>query len=160
MTPPTAPSGWVAGRAHFFPVRVYFEDTDAGGVVYHATYLRFAERARTEFLRETGVPHHELMRHEGLVFVVRSAAVEYLLPARLDDSLVLVTRVVRLGGASVTLDQRAVLAGTVCAGMRIRLVATDLAAGKPRRIPARWREKFATLLGDEEGAGHPPRKEF
>jgi acyl-CoA thioester hydrolase len=160
MTPRTPDGGWVAGRAHFLPLRVYFEDTDAGGVVYHAAYLRYAERARTEFLREAGVPHHELMRDEGLVFVVRSAAVDYLRPARLDDSLLVVTRVAGLGGASVTLDQQVTRDGQVCAGLRIGLVATDIAAGRPRRIPARWRDTFAILLGDEEGAGRPPRKEL
>jgi len=161
MSQPTAPSGWVAGRAHFFPIRVYFEDTDAGRVVYHATYLRYAERARTEFLRAAGVPHHELMQHERLVFVVRSASVEYLRPARLDDSLLVVSRVKELGGASVMLDQRVMAGDITLVGMRIGLVATDLSAGRARRIPARWREAFASLLENEEGAGAKvPRKEF
>jgi acyl-CoA thioester hydrolase len=137
---------------------VYFEDTDAGGVVYHATYLRYAERARTEFLRATGVPHHELMADEGLVFVVRSAAIEYLRIARLDESLVVVTRVAALGGASVMLQQDVQRTGETVASLRIGLVATDLAAGKARRIPLRWRAVLAGLL--EEGAGdQPPRKE-
>lgn len=153
MSSTTTPSGWVEGRTHFFPVRVYFEDTDAGGVVYHATYLRYAERARTEFLRACGVPHQELMAVQGLVFVVRSALVEYLRPARLDDSLLVASRVRELGGASVTLDQR-VLAGVITvARMRIGLVATDLSAGRPRRIPARWREALAPLPEGEQDAG-------
>jgi acyl-CoA thioester hydrolase len=140
---------------------VYFEDTDAGGVVYHATYLRYAERARTEFLRAAGVPHHELMTGEGLVFVVRSAAVEYLRPARLDDSLLVVTRVAGLGRASVMLDQLVRAGDATLASMRIGLVCTDLAAGKARKIPARWRDMFAALLDGEEGAGtKAPRKEF
>ena len=154
MSQPTAPSGWVAGRAHFFPIRVYFEDTDAGGVVYHATYLRYAERARTEFLRAIGVPHQELMECCGLVFVVRSASVEYHRPARLDDSLLVVSRVAELGGASVMLDQRVQAGDITLAGMRIGLVATDLSAGRARRIPVRWREAFAALLEKEEGAGN------
>jgi acyl-CoA thioester hydrolase len=156
MHPTIPPSGWVADRAHHFAIRVYFEDTDAGGVVYHATYLRFAERARTEFLRATGVPHCELMHDAGLVFVVRSAAVEYLRTARLDDSLLVVTRVARLGGASVMLDQHVMRGDEAIATLRIGLVATDIAAAKARRIPPRWRRVFAALAGDEEGTGEPP----
>jgi acyl-CoA thioester hydrolase len=155
----TPPSGWVEGRAHFFPIRVYFEDTDAGQVVYHATYLRFAERARTEFLRATGAPHSELMADEGLVFVVRSAAIDYLRTARLDDSLLVVTRVAALGGASVTLAQDVRRDAETVACLRIGLVATDLAAGKARRIPPRWRAVFAGLLDEEGAEDQPPRKE-
>lgn len=150
----------VAEAAHYFPVRVYYADTDAGGVVYHATYLDFAERARTEFLRSLGVPHHELMAGEGLVFVVRAAHVEYQRPARLDDSLTVVSRIVALGGASVTLGQDVMRGAETMATLRIRLVATDLSEGRARRIPRRWRAAFAALLVAEEGGGETPaRKE-
>ena len=71
-------------------LRVYYEDTDAGGIVYHASYLRFAERARTEALRDAGVPHDELVAQFGLIFVVRRVEMDYLRPARLDDSLIVV----------------------------------------------------------------------
>ncbi len=76
---------------HRYPLRVYYEDTDAAGIVYHANYLRFAERARTEAMRALGIPHAELLRDCNLMFVVRRIKVDYLRPARLDDSLVVVT---------------------------------------------------------------------
>ena len=94
-----------AGSAgHRYHLRVYYEDTDAGGVVYHAGYLRFAERARTEALRDAGVPHAEMTAQYGLMFMVRRLKVDYLAPARLDDLLFVVTRPIgaacRIGGAS------------------------------------------------------------
>ena len=76
---------------HRYTLRVYYEDTDAGGVVYHANYLRFAERARTEALRDLGLPHADAGERIGLMFVVRRVEVDYLRPARLDDSLTVVT---------------------------------------------------------------------
>src|SRR5690242_6692965 len=96
------PSTRADGR-HCYPVRVYYEDTDAGGVVYHATYLRYAERARTEALRDAGIPHAELVERFSLMFVVRSIEVDYLRPARLDESLIVVTEPLAVGGATVTL---------------------------------------------------------
>src|SRR6185437_10123246 len=90
---------------HRYAVRVYYEDTDAGGVAYHATYLRFAERARTEALRDAGIPHAELLQRFTLMFVVRHVEVDYLRPARLDDSLTVVTEPLVVGGATVTLRQ-------------------------------------------------------
>jgi acyl-CoA thioester hydrolase len=95
--PSTSPDG-----RHRYAVRVYYEDTDAGGVVYHATYLRFAERARTEALRAAGVPHAELLERFALMFVVRHVEVHYVRPAHLDDSLVVVTEPLEIGGATVT----------------------------------------------------------
>src|SRR3954467_14056691 len=86
---------------HRYAVRVYYEDTDAGGVVYHAAYLRFAERARTEALRDLGVPHAEMLAGHNVMFVVRRIEVDYLRPARLDDSLTVVTESLAVGGASV-----------------------------------------------------------
>src|SRR3954466_11100292 len=90
---------------HRYVVRVYYEDTDAGAVVYHASYLRFAERARTEALRDLGIPHAEMVDHYHLMFMVRRIEVDYLRPARPDDSLVIQTEAVEIGGASVQLRQ-------------------------------------------------------
>ena len=98
--PSIAPDG-----RHRYAVRVYYEDTDAGGVAYHATYLRFAERARTEALRDAGIPHADLVQRFNLMFVVRRIEVDYLRPARLDNSLTVVTEPLAVGGASVTLRQ-------------------------------------------------------
>src|SRR5271168_154028 len=86
---------------HRYPVRVYYEDTDAGGVVYHASYLRYAERARTEALRDLGIPHAALIAQYGLMFVVRRIKVDYLRPARIDESLTVVTEPLQVGGASL-----------------------------------------------------------
>src|ERR1700722_16228054 len=95
--PPVIPPD---GR-HRYVVRVYYEDTDAGGMVYHANYLRYAERARTEALRSLGIPHAELVRLHNLMFVVRRIKVDYLRPARLDESLIVITQPLQVGGASV-----------------------------------------------------------
>jgi acyl-CoA thioester hydrolase len=90
---------------HCYALRVYYEDTDAGGIVYHATYLRYAERARTEAMRDLGIPHAELVERFTLMFVVRRIEVDYLRPARLDESLVVETEVLAAGGASATVRQ-------------------------------------------------------
>src|ERR1700744_1426523 len=90
---------------HRYAVRVYYEDTDAGGVVYHASYLRFAERARTEALRDLGIPHAELLQRFTLMFVVRRVEVDYLRPPRLDEALAIITEPLEVGGASVLLRQ-------------------------------------------------------
>src|SRR5215472_14268487 len=95
----------MADGRHCYAVRVYYEDTDAGGVAYHASYLRFAERARTEALRDLGIPHSELLQRFTLMFVVRRVEVDYLGPARLDDSLTVVTEPLAVRGATVTLRQ-------------------------------------------------------
>src|ERR1700683_5638416 len=90
---------------HRYAIRVYYEDTDAGGVVYHASYLRFAERARTEALRDLGIPHADLVARFGLMLVVRRIKVDYLRPARLDESLTVMTEPLEVGGASVVVRQ-------------------------------------------------------
>ena len=131
---------------HHFRVRVYYEDTDAGGMVYHANYLRYAERARTEALRDLGVPHADLVRDCNLMFVVRRAKVDYLRPARLDDSLDIVTEPLVLRAAAVTLRQdiRGLLGS--CAVAEIELACVMLDAPRPARIPPRWRAAFVAML--------------
>src|SRR5690242_20803295 len=91
---------------HRQAIRVYFEDTDAAGIVYYANYLKFAERARTDMLRDLGISHAEMMKRDGLVLVVRRCEIDYLKPARLDDLLTVETTVVELGAASADLRQR------------------------------------------------------
>src|SRR5665811_1175160 len=103
---------------HRYAVRVYYEDTDAGGVVYYANYLRFAERARTEALRELGIPHAELVERFNLMFVVRRVEVDYLRAARLDDSLVIETATLAVGGATVLLRQDVRGPGGLCAALK------------------------------------------
>ena len=126
-------------RPHAFPIRVYFEDTDAGGMAYHATYLRWAERARTEALREAGLPHQTMMERYNAILVVRRVEVEYVRPARLDDAVTVDTRVLAVRGATLVLDQRARKDGADLAVMRVELACLDRAGLRPRRIPEPWR---------------------
>jgi acyl-CoA thioester hydrolase len=130
---------------HSHPVRVYFEDTDAGGMAYHAAYLRWAERGRTEALREAGFPHQDMMERHGAILVVRRVEVEYVRPARLDDAVTLETRVLAVRGATIVLDQRARKDGADLAVMRVELACLDRADLRPRRIPEPWR----TAIGGE-----------
>jgi acyl-CoA thioester hydrolase len=151
-----APATIRNGR-HHYRLRVYYEDTDAGGVVYHATYLRMAERARTEALRDLDVPHAEMTRQFGLIFMVRRVNLDYLAPARLDDSLVVVTEALAIRAASVELRQSFFLArqeegeGEVFGVERplavadVRLACVRLADFRPDRVPERWRAALAAL---------------
>jgi acyl-CoA thioester hydrolase len=151
------PSSIREGR-HYYRLRVYFEDTDAGGLVYHANYLGFAERARTEALRDLGVPHAELVGRFGLIFVVRRAKLDYLRPARLDDELEVATEGIAHSGASVALRQSFRRAGEdrPVAVVELLLACVRLGDQKPVRLPARWREAFRRLASPAErvaGAG-------
>jgi acyl-CoA thioester hydrolase len=141
---------------HRHPIRVYYEDTDAGGIVYHATYLRFIERARTEALRDLGIPHSEMVREHGCMFVVRHVTLDYRRPSRPDDLLIVLTQTLSVGGASVTLRQSVILADTekdaaAEAGLPPRVIATirlacaDIVTGQPARLPARWRAAIERL---------------
>src|SRR5882757_8943288 len=93
---------------HRFPVRIYWEDTDAGGVVYYANYLKFAERARSEMLRAANFDHGALARDHGVQIVVRNCAIQYIAPARLDDALEVCSRITNMGGASFMIRQEIV----------------------------------------------------
>ncbi|WP_295559075.1 YbgC/FadM family acyl-CoA thioesterase [uncultured Hyphomicrobium sp.] len=134
-----------SGRRHILPVRVYFEDTDAGGIAYHASYIRWCERGRTDFLRLLGTDSRRLIdgsaSHEPAAFVVRRMNCDFLRPARMDDVLIVETRVKELGGASVTLLQ-AVLNGekrVFEAEVTVVLVAVS---GKPLRLSTAVRSAF------------------
>jgi acyl-CoA thioester hydrolase len=137
-----------AAGPHRYALRVYFEDTDAGGIVYHASYLRFAERARTEALRDLGIPHAELMRQFNLMFVVRRVKLDYLRPARLDDSLLVLTAPLHVGGARVVLRQVVVPAERETERLveaEVHLVCIRPGGERPARLPPAWREGMASL---------------
>ncbi|GJH05470.1 tol-pal system-associated acyl-CoA thioesterase [Paraburkholderia terrae] len=118
-----------------WPIRVYYEDTDAGGIVFYANYLKFFERARTEWLRACGVDQRKLAEVSGALFVVRSTALDYLAPARLDDMLRIVSRIERLGRASVDFAQEAWRDDTLLATGTIRVGCVDSKSMKPAAIP-------------------------
>ena len=126
---------------HTYQARVYYEDTDAGGVVYHARFLGMAERARTEALRDAGVPHAELTRDHGLAFVVHRLAAEYHRPARLDDLLAIETALAAITAARLSLRQtiRRDATRLVTLSVELACVGKD---GRPARIPPRWRLAF------------------
>ena len=122
-----------------WPVRVYYEDTDAGGVVYYANYLKFMERARTEWLRELGFEQDALRDEEGIIFAVRAVEVEYLKPAHFNDLLNVSVRTLRAGKASVTLTQAVVRDGQtdpLCLAT-VRLASVDAATLRPKAVPGR-----------------------
>jgi acyl-CoA thioester hydrolase len=130
---------------HRTSLRVYYEDTDAGGVVYHANYLRFAERARTEALRDAGIPHADLVERFSLMFMVHRAEIDYVRPAILDDLLVVDTETMDVGGATVLLRQTVRGPNGVCATLSIKLACVRIGENKPARIPPRWREGMLAL---------------
>ncbi|MEX2650192.1 MAG: YbgC/FadM family acyl-CoA thioesterase [Alphaproteobacteria bacterium] len=131
------------GRVHRFPVRVYYEDTDAAGLVYYANYLKFAERARTEMLRLLGFRHGSL--GADAAFAVRRCVVDYRRPARLDDELAVTTRLVALGGASARLEQivRRGADELVRLDVDLALIAPS---GRPMRMPTGLRSALGPLL--------------
>ena len=131
--------------SHRYCLRVYYQDTDAGGVVYHANYLRYAERARTEALRDAGIAHATLVQRFGLMFMVHRAEIDYLRPALLDDVLVVDTETMDVGGATVLLRQTVLGPNGVCATLRIRLACVRIEGNKPARIPPEWRAALAVM---------------
>ena len=118
---------------HRFPLRVYYEDTDFSGVVYHASYLRFFERGRTEFIRSCGIDQQALHRETGVYFVVRRMAVDWLKPALMDDELVVETKAVKFSGASMELSQRILRGDEVLTTAEVLVVI--LKEGRPTRLP-------------------------
>jgi acyl-CoA thioester hydrolase len=130
---------------HRFPVRVYYEDTDAAGIVYYANYLKFAERARSEWLREIGGDEAKALKVSGLLFVVRRCEVDYLQPARLDDLLEVATRVTGVAGATLDLDQTVRRGDADLVAMKVTIACLN-SAGRPAWLPAALRAALATLL--------------
>jgi acyl-CoA thioester hydrolase len=139
----TAPA--IAGRIvdgrHFLPVRVYYEDTDFSGIVYHANYLKFCERGRSDLLRLLGIEHRGLGR-SGLAFAVRRMTCDFVKPARIDDLLEVVTRPLAIAGARLELAQSVQRADDTLFAANVTLALID-ASGRPRRLP----EALALSLG-------------
>lgn len=120
--------------AHSIDIRVYYEDTDAGGIVFYANYLRFAERGRTEYLRNLGFENKSLMDKQGVIFVVRKIEADYLMPGYLDDMLRLETSVLEMKNASFKMKQSLFRHNELIFSVDVILVCVDR-AGKPVRLP-------------------------
>jgi len=127
-----------------WPVRVYYEDTDLGGVVYYANYLKFMERARTEWLRALGFEQTALARDHGVVFVVRSLAIDYLKPAAFNDELTVTVELESLGAAQIVVKQTVARAGQALAAASVRIGCVNTATFRPARIP----EPVVTRIGN------------
>ncbi len=118
-----------------WPVRVYYEDTDAGGIVYHANYLKFFERGRTEFLRALGIEQQALIDADHTAFVVRSMTLDYRFAARLDDELSIRTSVTKVGGASVQFLQEAWCGEVLLNSANVKIGCVDVRTTRPRSLP-------------------------
>lgn len=131
-----------ASTVFSLPVRVYFQDTDAGGVVYHANYLNFMERARTEWLRVHGYSNAGLMKELGVVFVVRSMKLDYLKPALLDDALEVTVRIKEIGRSRLALLQTVLRGGELLTEAEAHLVCVSMASFKPVSVPEVLRKQL------------------
>lgn len=141
-------SGQMRGRTHLFPVRVYFEDTDLTGIVYHANYLRFMERARSDMIALAGADQREAQEGGEGVYVVADLTIRYRAPAKLNDDLVVVTRLRTLRAASLVIHQQVMRGGEILTDAMVTAAFITL-DGRPRRQPRAWVERFSALL--EEG---------
>lgn len=144
--------GYLRDCVHVMPLRVYFEDTDAQGIVYHANYLRFAERARSEFVRLLSIDQRRLKDEEGLGFSVRRAALDFRLPAHVDDLLEVQTRVTGARPASIDVHQQVLRDGHLLVDIRLQLAMIRLTTGRPTRMPAEVRCHLRDICQPERGS--------
>lgn len=135
---------------HLFALRVYYEDTDLAGIVYHANYLKFIERARSEMVRAAGISQRAMKEAGGIVFAVRRMAVEFLAPARIEDALQVHTRIGRLSGARLDLEQEVRRGDILLFSARVQVVCLD-AQGRATRIPADIRQKLTEFAQGQAG---------
>lgn len=143
--------GVMTGGVHVLPLRVYFEDTDAAGIVYYANFLKFTERARTDMLRLAGITQRELLATEGLALAVRRCEVDYLAPARLDDEFEVHTRVLKVGPATINAEQVVKRDGADLVRSLVRLACINR-DGRPKRLPTAVRTALEALSRMELGA--------
>jgi acyl-CoA thioester hydrolase len=148
---PKPPSGFFEGSQHLFPVRVYYEDTDLSGIVYHANYLKWFERARSDLLRLLGIDQRAAVEAGEGAYAVADLNIRYVAPAKLDDDVVILSQPIELRAASCRMHQKALREGDLLAEAQLRVgfVGPD---GRPRRQPDAWRSAFATLMGDTKTA--------
>ncbi|NCA70965.1 MAG: tol-pal system-associated acyl-CoA thioesterase [Sphingobacteriia bacterium] len=141
-------SNHLAPAVFDWPIRVYYEDTDAGGVVYHANYLAFLERSRTEWLRALGHEQDELRARQGILFAVRRLTLDYRAPARLNDRLLARSRLTRLGGATLEFAQGVIRETdqVCCCEGSVQVACIDATSLRPRRLPDDLMSQFKPLL--------------
>jgi acyl-CoA thioester hydrolase len=137
-------SGYFDGKEHRFPVRVYFEDTDLSAIVYHANYLRFMERARSDMLRLSGIDQRGRMEAGEGAYAVVDLAIKYRLPAKLDDDLVVVSHVIGVRAASCTIHQRVIRGGHILTEAQVTAALVS-STGRPMRQPREWIDTFKRL---------------
>jgi acyl-CoA thioester hydrolase len=134
------------GRTFRWPVRVYYEDTDAAGVVYYANYLKFMERARTEWLRAAGYDQTDLAASHGVVFVVRSVSIDYLVPARFNDTLQVTVELIKVGAGHMQLVQGVMREEALLATALVKIACVGLRTMRPVRIPQPLATKIRTRI--------------
>ncbi|TCD06262.1 YbgC/FadM family acyl-CoA thioesterase [Erythrobacteraceae bacterium CFH 75059] len=142
---PALPDGVIDGDRHLYAVRVYYEDTDLSGVAYHANYLRWFERARSDLLRRLGIDQRAAVEAGEGAWAVADLGLRFLSPARLDDDVLIVTRCTELRAASCRMAQQAFIGETLCADATLR-VGFVSPSGRPRRQPADWHARFTAFV--------------
>ena len=150
--PMASPRAVHAGWAHVWPIRVYYEDTDAAGIVYYANYLRFAERARTEMLREISPRYYDPATAGGIAFAVRRCTADFARAARLDDVLQVHTRIVKVAGASFNVEQIVRRGAEALVRLDVHLACMN-AAGRAERLPLELRAVLRELCTTSERSG-------
>ncbi len=141
----------MTAAVHRWSLRVYYEDTDAAGIVYHASYLKFAERGRTEMLRTLGFDHRSLAAVHGIVFVVSRCVIDFVRPGRLDGLLQVTTRPLLVGGARLELEQVVTHEDQRIARLKVTLATLDSVQLRPKRLPEALKQAF--LGNGEQGDG-------
>ncbi len=149
MTSPNPPGGVIDGARHLYAVRVYYEDTDLSGITYHANYLRWFERARSDLLRLLGIDQREAIESGEGAYALSEVNLRYLRPAKLDDDVVIETRCTELGAASCRMYQIARRGDEMLceAALRVGFITLD---GRPRRQPPEWREAFRNFMNKDD----------
>jgi acyl-CoA thioester hydrolase len=138
-------SGYLEGNIHFFPLRIYFSETDAGGIVYHSRYLDMAEHARTELLHLLNIDHRKKLKEQGMGFVVRSVKTDYLSPALLDETLVVKSSIKKVGKFSMEMIQEIFRDDQLLVALEIKLGFISIHTGRPQVMPDEWQEILSSI---------------
>lgn len=149
MISPNLPGGVLDGARHLYAVRVYYEDTDLSGITYHANYLRWFERARSDLLRLLGIDQRAAIESGEGAYALSEVNVKYLRPAKLEDDVLIETTSTEIGAASVRMQQTARRGDDILATADVRAAFISL-DGRPRRQPAAWRAAFAAFMNEDQ----------